>query len=483
MKQKKRLFAGMFSVFLSVCISVCSMSGMAVAASGDSEYSEEEENEWQDPEYPNDNEPNEDNPQEETGRKILLGTQQETEEIQIAYGETGSFVLDTASEASVYTLYKERISEVVYTLLESEDGIEVEEEGWFSAYGFGKFKLQVTVYDEEDEKIEGLDRIFSLAVSFDMTQVKAEKKKFEVFQSANDYGWWNDTPENSFDIKLNGFPEGITEETPGLGFAVSVKEAVLGANADLYDGSLHVNITGFGTIHMTVTILGKDFNFTFIIREVKLKGSTSFYMTPKQTKTLKVKNGQTAVWKSTDSKVVSVTKKGKIKAKKTGTAFISAKVKGIYVGCVISVVSKARLKVVKRARYIGTHWTYDQDKRMQKGYYDCSALVWKAYQNEKKTFGSGSYAPVAADVAKYCANHKKLIKGNIEKKLQKMKIQPGALTFKSGKPNGRYKNIYHVEMFTGYTLEWIDDKGKPQLGLTWGARDGYYDYGETWAQP
>lgn len=527
---KRRILRGVFSVCLSACIFAGSMSNAAAetqrntwgyeededyapwendytardndsgwndADGGEEQSTDQDDDDWDDDDRDDDDRDDDDwddddwddddqESQVEVSREISLGTQQETEEIWLTYGENVRFVLDTESETSVYTMFKERIASVEYQLLDEEDESITgsSSTGVFLAQGFGKNRLQVTVLDVEGNRIEGLeDRIFSLVSGFDMKKVKAEKKKFEVYVKGENNEWENYSPENSFEIKMNGLPESITEETYGLEYTTDVRESVLGLNTELYDGVLHVYITGVGTIHLTVGINGKNFKFTFKIKEVMLKGSTSFYMTPKQKKTLKVKNGTGAVWKSTNSSVISVTKKGKIKAKKTGNAVITAKVKGIYVGCVISVVTKARLKVVKRARYMGTHWKYSQDKRMQKGYYDCSALVWKAYRLEKKTFGSGGYAPVAADIAKYCANHKKEVRGDAWKKIQKMKFNPGALTFKVGPKNNRYKNIYHVEMFVGYTLEWISDKGKAQLGTKWAAREDNYDYGEVWAQP
>ena len=66
--------------------------------------------------------------------------------------------------------------------------------------------------------------------------------------------------------------------------------------------------------------------------------------------------------------------------------------------------------------------------------------------------------------------------------IQKLKFRPGALTFKSGTSNGRYRNIYHVEMFIGYTLSGFDSMGTPYLGTRWAARKDNYAYGQVWAQ-
>ena len=46
---------------------------------------------------------------------------------------------------------------------------------------------------------------------------------------------------------------------------------------------------------------------------------------------------------------------------------------------------------------------------MQNGYYDCSALVWKSYSRMGKKFGMANYAPVAADLAKWCKKRGKVL--------------------------------------------------------------------------
>ena len=52
-----------------------------------------------------------------------------------------------------------------------------------------------------------------------------------------------------------------------------------------------------------------------------------------------------------------------------------------------------------------------QPKRMQEKFYDCSSLVWKSYHKNGVNFGMAYYAPVAADMGKWCVQHKKLVSG------------------------------------------------------------------------
>lgn len=409
-------------------------------------------------------------------RNISLGTQG-LEEILVEFGDTGTFTLDTVSEDSVYTPVRDMIGSVQYKNFDDYDEIlEVNEDGTFRATGFGTTAVLVTIYDILGE--ESGSYTYSIVVTKDMTNVTLSKTSFSGKTIANSY------ETLTFTAGVNGM-DGIDENTYGLSFDISDTNPEMYVDVTFSEGTLLFQVSGTGTTDVTVTINGKEFIVTFQILEMNISGATSFYMVPKQSKQLKIKNlGSLKVtWSSTNKNVVSVTGKGKIKAKKTGNAVILADIDGKKVGCVISVLTAARKKVVTRAKYIGTHWTYSQPKRMLKNFYDCSSLVWRCYKLEKKYFGLKNYAPVAADIAKYCAQHKKIIKGNIEKNIQNMKYKPGALTFKTGADNGRYKGIYHVEMFVGYTFEGVTSQGKPVLGTRWGARYDNYDYGAIWAQP
>lgn len=89
---------------------------------------------------------------------------------------------------------------------------------------------------------------------------------------------------------------------------------------------------------------------------------------------------------------------------------------------------------------------YSQPKRMRKGYYDCSSLIWRCYKPYGVHFGSRSYAPVAASEAKYMKRHKKVLS---YKRLKASKLLPGDVIFYSYTRNGRYRNISHVALYIG----------------------------------
>lgn len=89
---------------------------------------------------------------------------------------------------------------------------------------------------------------------------------------------------------------------------------------------------------------------------------------------------------------------------------------------------------------------YSQARRMRKGYYDCSSLIWRCYKPYGVHFGSRSYAPVAASEAKYMKRHKKVIS---YKRVKAKKLLPGDVIFYSYTRNGRYRNISHVALYIG----------------------------------
>lgn len=150
-------------------------------------------------------------------------------------------------------------------------------------------------------------------------------------------------------------------------------------------------------------------------------------------------------WKSTNTKIAKVSSTGKVTAIGSGRATIQAKNSGITINYRIEVASKTAIKAV---RYCIKNYNskYSQSKRMKKGYYDCSSFVWRNYKSAGKKLKS--YCPTAADMAKWCVSNKVMrYKGNVPTS----KLLPGDLIFECGAKNGRYKGIYHVDMYQGNT--------------------------------
>ncbi|MGN1205940.1 MAG: Ig-like domain-containing protein [Eubacterium sp.] len=363
------------------------------------------------------------------------------------------------------------ITTLQVTTLSSSDSsvLEVNSDGSFTALAPG----EATVY------IQGTYGTYNMyfsgrcdvTVSIDMTNIELDKTSIKGIYSTYAYQY-----EES--IALKNVPEGINLTEDNTTFSCESGNSDFNAYCSLEENQLKFTFYSAGKTTLTVTINGKIFQINVNIQNITISKQGVVEAKGKKVK-LKIKGtSDKPVWSSSNPKVAKVSKKGVVSCKKIGNAVITANFDGSKVGCAISVVSAKKVKVIKYAKMIGTKWKYSQPKRMQKGYYDCSSLVWKSYCKMGKKIG-GNYAPVAADLAKWCKAHgKKITKSYTRNHIQKMKLNPGDLMFETGANNGRYLGIYHVEMFTGYTLAYYDGEGKPVLYETWGARpDGYYGGG------
>ncbi len=89
---------------------------------------------------------------------------------------------------------------------------------------------------------------------------------------------------------------------------------------------------------------------------------------------------------------------------------------------------------------------------MEKGYYDCSSLVWRSYHDAGIDIGGTStYAPTAASLAQYMVDHGKVVAYEL---ISYEELLPGDLIFyKGGHDNGRYKWIDHVAMYAGVVTQ------------------------------
>lgn len=135
-----------------------------------------------------------------------------------------------------------------------------------------------------------------------------------------------------------------------------------------------------------------------------------------------------------------------------------------YVSCeyYISVCKKKAYKALNKAKNaIGSN--YSQSKRMKKGYYDCSSLVWRSYSPYGIDFGDETWAPTAADQGKWCDEYAKLLS------LKKLDVSdyallPGdVLYYAKQSNNGRYKKIYHTAIFEGYQVTTDNSTGETTL--------------------
>lgn len=240
----------------------------------------------------------------------------------------------------------------------------------------------------------------------------------------------------SLDITDNSWQEAVIYK--------SSNEEIIKAN----DYSLSAVKEGKATV--AVIVDGKK--FTFKVEVVNPRLETEAFLLKKSETTnvtlLGLNNSlkEEPVTYSVDNrKIATVSEDGIITAKSYGNTLLTVKLADFTFTASINVGKNKAIEAIKNATAaLGS--IYSQEKRMQKGYYDCSSLIWRSYAPTGITFGSSSYAPTAANIAKYLDENKKVVSYEY---IDPKKLQPGDLIFYAGGNNGRYKNIYHVSIFIG----------------------------------
>jgi cell wall-associated NlpC family hydrolase len=182
--------------------------------------------------------------------------------------------------------------------------------------------------------------------------------------------------------------------------------------------------------------------------------------------------------------VAEVAEDGTVTTKKEGAAVLLATYQDMTFGCVVNVAEKEKIKAFQWAKSYAEKSVYNQALRMTDGFYDCSSLVFRAYQKQGVLLPSASsfWAPTAADLGQSLVSCKPSKKVGVTKdaNLKKRLFQTGDLLFETGADNKRYKGIYHVEMFGGYTFAGVNADGTANIQGTWASRkDGYYGAVDT----
>lgn len=350
--------------------------------------------------------------------------------------------------------------------------VSVDGSGYYQALRVGSGEVVIRGYSSSGMLV--FSATCTIRVSVDMSGVTLGKNNLT--------GYLCGESQYSESIRVLS-PYVLNEENSEFTYSSSNPDMSVGCS--LEDNMLVIESGSEGKTVLSVTINGKVFEISVTI--IRLEITRRSYVGAKgKTVSLKIKGtGEKVAWSSSNPKVAKANGNGTVRLRRNGNAVITADVAGHKLGCAVSVISPKLLKVVKRAKYIGANWKYSQPKRMQSGYYDCSALVWKSYRRMGKKFGRADYAPVAADLAKWCKKYGKVLaRSYTSQQIQKMKFRPGDLMFETGQNNGRYKGIYHVEMFVGYAVAYYDEAGRPVLNELWAARpEGYYGGGGLMERP
>ena len=315
----------------------------------------------------------------------------------------------------------------------------------------------------------------------DLSNVTIDKTSQTGYAQKNGYFYGSEMPTYKF--TLQNTPCLLNDYDDGVRFSAECSNIKINVYASLENNVISLTPDVVGKTTVTITINNKTFQVN--INTLGVDVPNSLLLSTKQKKQITVKGVNGIKWKSSNPSVVSVSQNGTVYAKKTGNAVLMGTLGDLQLGCAVSVVTPARKRTVQKAVQIAKTCTYSQPKRMQEKFYDCSSLVWKSYHKNGVNFGMAYYAPVAADMGKWCAQHKKLVSGGLSQaNIQNMKLNPGDVMFETGQKNGRYKGIYHVEMITGYIFYGFDGNGKAELGIQWATGDEkYYPMGQMVGRP
>ena len=184
-------------------------------------------------------------------------------------------------------------------------------------------------------------------------------------------------------------------------------------------------------------------------------------MAPVKLKVKNVKKGKNIIWFSSKSSVAEVSQDGTVTFHKKGNAIVQAKVGKKTLKCIVSVCSKKAYKAVEKAKKFHSA----RNKRSA----DCSSFCGRCYLPQGITMGgSTSWCNTAAGMALWSTKKGKVV-ANRGVTIGKKKLLPGDLVFYKKGYNGRYKNIYHVEIFVGY--EWRNNQ---LVGYTMSSITGNY---------
>ncbi len=186
---------------------------------------------------------------------------------------------------------------------------------------------------------------------------------------------------------------------------------------------------------------------------------------------LSIKGGKTARWVSSSPEKVSVDENGNLTFHAQGNVTVKAIVGTKTYKCLVSVCSKKAYNAVKQAYvyYNRKNMHYSQGSRMSKNSADCSSFCGRCYLSQGLTMGgSKSWCNTAAGMAKWATTKHKVV-SNGKPTISSLTLLPGDLVFYRKGSNGRYKNIYHVEIFVGYAY-----KGNKLVGYTMSSITGHY---------
>ena len=156
------------------------------------------------------------------------------------------------------------------------------------------------------------------------------------------------------------------------------------ATLTTYEKKAAVLGTKPGTGTITANVDGKVFNIRYTVVNPTVNNLKAVIKKGEKVQfPILGDTGTVPEFTSRNESVATVSSDGVVKGVNSGVTYVDVKIGNIHKSYRIEVYAKGMYKIVNRAMYIVNHWKYSQPKRMRKGYYDCSALVWKGYKSYK----------------------------------------------------------------------------------------------------
>lgn len=229
------------------------------------------------------------------------------------------------------------------------------------------------------------------------------------------------------------------------------------ATFNTYHDKISVSGLSEGSGTLTATVDGNSYKISYVTLNPVIS-SIPFVISKGKTTKLTVSgiDGIKVSYSSRNKKIATVKSDGTIKGVRSGVTYVDVNFADYTLSVRVEVAAAGMQKIVDRATYIVNHWKYSQTKRMKKGYYDCSSLVWKgykAYKNYQKKLGSSKWAYSAGELFDYLNKKGKIVYFGYTG-IDNMK--PGDLIFYGDYANavkystpGRTLDIYHVAIYAG----------------------------------
>lgn len=314
----------------------------------------------------------------------------------------------------------------------------------------------------ESNKIVAIARTQNLTGRVKVTaKVKFKDKTVKEY---NSYVYVTDPQINSKDIILLGKKAGDNRQQyitiNGLSKYSTIKYTMSDeSHLKITPYKTKLSITGVkkGNGIIKITVDGKTFKVNYNVCPVKF-GTIDSFLPVNNTTQISIKgiSGITPEYSVRNPIVASVATDGTIKGLQGGVTYVDVKIGYMNYSYRVEVAAKGMKKIINRGKYILKNWKYSQGRRYEKGFYDCSALVWKSYKKYKDyhlLIGGEDYAYSAGDLFDYLEGKKQIIYYGY---LNMDDLQPGDLIFYGDYENavkystpGRTLDIYHVSMYIG----------------------------------